>query len=76
MYFSSRKKLTNTANLIRLIIRNKAVHSYYISYKYQKNIKKISLKQRKKLKSFAFNLLLKLYNNKLQYTNKLYAKTP
>jgi ribonucleoside-diphosphate reductase beta chain len=30
MYFSSRGKLTNTADLIRLIIRDEAVRGYYI----------------------------------------------
>ncbi|NLP98725.1 ribonucleotide-diphosphate reductase subunit beta, partial [Mycobacterium tuberculosis] len=29
MYWSSRGKLTNTADLIRLIIRDEAVHGYY-----------------------------------------------
>ncbi|PLL52775.1 ribonucleotide-diphosphate reductase subunit beta, partial [Klebsiella michiganensis] len=29
MYFSSRGKMTNTADLIRLIIRDEAVHGYY-----------------------------------------------
>jgi ribonucleoside-diphosphate reductase beta chain len=36
MYWSSRAKLTNTADLIRLIIRDEAVHGYYIGYKFQK----------------------------------------
>lgn len=40
MYFSSRGKLTNTADLIRLIIRDEAVHGYYIGYKYQKTWKR------------------------------------
>ena len=35
MYWSSRAKLTNTADLIRLIIRDEAVHGYYIGYKFQ-----------------------------------------
>lgn len=35
MRFASRGKLTNTADLIRLIIRDEAVHGYYIGYKYQ-----------------------------------------
>ena len=35
MYWSSHAKLTNTADLIRLIIRDEAVHGYYIGYKYQ-----------------------------------------
>ena len=71
MYFSSRGKLTNTADLIRLIIRDEAVHGYYIGYKYQKNMEKISLGQREELKSFAFDLLLELYDNELQYTDEL-----
>lgn len=76
MYFSSRGKLTNTADLIRLIIRDEAVHGYYIGYKYQKNMEKISLGQLEELKSFAFDLLLELYDNELQYTDELYAETP
>lgn len=39
MYFSSRGKMTNTADLIRLIIRDEAVHGYYIGYKYQRGWK-------------------------------------
>ena len=38
MYWSSRAKLTNTADMIRLIIRDEAVHGYYIGYKYQKGL--------------------------------------
>ena len=40
MYWSSRAKLTNTADLIRLIIRDEAVHGYYIGYKFQKGLEK------------------------------------
>ena len=36
MYWSSHAKLTNTADLIRLIIRDEAVHGYYIGYKANK----------------------------------------
>ena len=35
MFWSSRAKLTNTADLIRLIIRDEAIHGYYIGYKFQ-----------------------------------------
>lgn len=34
------------------------------------------LAQREELKSFAFDLLLELYDNELQYTDELYAETP
>ncbi|MBS7785376.1 ribonucleotide-diphosphate reductase subunit beta, partial [Providencia stuartii] len=40
MYWSSRGKLTNTADLIRLIIRDEAIHGYYIGYKFQKSLLK------------------------------------
>src|SRR5699024_4372920 len=38
MYLSSQARLTNTADLIRLIIRDEAIHGYYIGYKYQRNM--------------------------------------
>lgn len=73
MYWSSRGKLTNTADLIRLIIRDEAVHGYYIGYKYQKGLEKISEEERESLKNFAFDLLMDLYDNELAYTDELYA---
>ena len=75
MYWSSRGKLTNTADLIRLIIRDEAVHGYYIGYKYQKGLEKISEAKREELKGFALNLLMDLYDNELSYTEELYAGT-
>ncbi|MFD4434256.1 ribonucleotide-diphosphate reductase subunit beta, partial [Nocardia sp. NPDC058497] len=36
MHWSSRGRLTNTADMIRLIIRDEAVHGYYIGYKFQR----------------------------------------
>jgi ribonucleoside-diphosphate reductase beta chain len=75
MYFSSRGKLTNTADLIRLIIRDEAVHGYYIGYKYQKGLEKVSTEEREMLKDFALELLMALYDNELAYTDELYAGT-
>ena len=65
MYFSSRGKLTNTADLIRLIIRDEAVHGYYIGYKYQKGLEIVSPGKREELKNFALDLLMDLYDNEL-----------
>lgn len=73
MYWSSRGKLTNTADLIRLIIRDEAVHGYYIGYKYQKGLEKVSEAEREALKDFAFDLLMDLYDNELAYTEALYV---
>ncbi|HAU4329505.1 TPA: class 1b ribonucleoside-diphosphate reductase subunit beta [Citrobacter braakii] len=75
MYFSSRGKLTNTADLIRLIIRDEAVHGYYIGYKYQKGLEAITESAREELKNFALDLLMELYDNEARYTEELYAET-
>jgi len=72
MYWSSHAKLTNTADLIRLIIRDEAVHGYYIGYKYQKALAKASPERRQELKDYTFELLFELYENEEQYTEDLY----
>jgi len=73
MYWSSRGKLTNTADLIRLIIRDEAVHGYYIGYKYQQALATTDDLRREELQQFAYDLLLALYENEVAYTEALYA---
>jgi len=72
MYWSSRAKLTNTADLIRLIIRDEAVHGYYIGYKFQKGLEKLSPAERDEMKAYTYELLFELYENEVQYTADLY----
>ena len=72
MYWSSRAKLTNAADLIRLIIRDEAVHGYYIGYKYQKAVALETKERQEELKAYAFDLLFELYENEVQYTAALY----
>ncbi|EJF84296.1 ribonucleoside-diphosphate reductase subunit beta nrdF2 [Bartonella elizabethae Re6043vi] len=72
MYWASRAKLTNTADLIRLIIRDEAVHGYYIGYKFQLGYAKLDETKRQEIKDFAFNLLFDLYNIECKYTEDLY----
>ncbi|GHG56999.1 ribonucleoside-diphosphate reductase subunit beta [Flavimobilis marinus] len=72
MYWSSRAKLTNTADLIRLIIRDEAVHGYYIGYKFQKGLEKLTAAERDEMKAYTFELLFELYENEVQYTQDLY----
>ncbi|UVV73617.1 class 1b ribonucleoside-diphosphate reductase subunit beta [Pantoea agglomerans] len=73
MYWSSRGKLTNTADLIRLIIRDEAVHGYYIGYKYQQALAAADDLRHEELQQFAYDLLLALYENEVAYTEALYA---
>lgn len=72
MYWSSRAKLTNTADLIRLIIRDEAVHGYYIGYKFQLGFEKLTPMEQLELKDFALSLLMDLYDNEVKYTESLY----
>ncbi|WP_407946932.1 class 1b ribonucleoside-diphosphate reductase subunit beta [Paracoccus lichenicola] len=72
MYWSSRAKLTNTADLIRLIIRDEAVHGYYVGYKFQRGLERVDEARRAELKDFAFSLMFELYDIEQNYTAELY----
>ncbi|APZ54058.1 class 1b ribonucleoside-diphosphate reductase subunit beta [Salipiger abyssi] len=72
MHWSSRARLTNTADLIRLIIRDEAVHGYYIGYKFQRGLERLSEAERKEIKDFAFGLIFDLYDIETRYTETLY----
>ncbi|WP_243233241.1 class 1b ribonucleoside-diphosphate reductase subunit beta [Microbacterium sp. CIAB417] len=72
MHWSSRAKLTNTADLIRLIIRDEAVHGYYIGYKFQRGLETLDQAKKDELKDYTFSLLYELYDNEVQYTQDLY----
>ena len=72
MYWSSRAKLTNTADLIRLIIRDEAVHGYYIGYKFQQGAARLDDAGQQEIKDFAFSLMFDLYDIEAKYTEALY----
>src|SRR5580693_218104 len=72
MYWSSRAKLTNTADLIRLIIRDEAVHGYYIGYKFQRGLALVDDVKRAEMKDYTYELLFELYDNEVEYTQDLY----
>ena len=72
MYWSSRAKLTNTADLIRLIIRDEAVHGYYIGYKFQIGFNKLPQSEQNEMKDFTYTLLMELYDIETKYTEQLY----
>jgi ribonucleoside-diphosphate reductase beta chain len=72
MYLSSRAKLTNTADLIRLIIRDEAIHGYYIGYKFQLAYNELDFNEQKDIKDYAYSMLMELYENEIKYTAELY----
>lgn len=72
LYWSSRAKLTNTADLIRLIIRDEAVHGYYIGYKLQRGLEGLSEELQQGYKDFTYDLLMDLYDVESEYAQELY----
>lgn len=72
MYLSSRSKLTNTADMIRLIIRDEAVHGYYIGYKFQNRYNEMVPEAQDRYKQFAYDLTMELFENETKYTADLY----
>ncbi|MGY0497087.1 class 1b ribonucleoside-diphosphate reductase subunit beta [Nocardia sp. FBN12] len=74
MHWSSRGRLTNTADMIRLIIRDEAVHGYYIGYKFQRGQENWPQADRDILRDWVIELLLELYDNELEYAGELYGE--
>lgn len=72
MHWSSRAKLTNTADLIRLIIRDEAIHGYYIGYKFQLAFQELDEVEQARVKDEAYSLMFSLYEIETQYTESLY----
>lgn len=72
LYYAAQGRLTNTADIIRLIIRDEAVHGYYIGHKFQQQFTKQSRARQEDLTQFAETLLQRLHNNEVRYATELY----
>ena len=72
LYLSCRGTLMNTADMIRLILRDKAVHGYYSGYKYQIGLAKCTPARQEEMREFTYGLLEHLYELEMQYSGALY----
>ena len=72
LHFACHATLTNTADMIRLILRDKAVHGYYSGYKYQRGLARHPSGERDAMQTFTFDLLDELYELELAYSGELY----
>ncbi len=72
LYWDTRQKLPNTANMIKLIIRDEAVHGYYIGYKFQQQFAQLSPGEQSEIRDFAYQMLMELYDNEIEYTEEMY----
>ena len=58
--------------MIRLILRDKAVHGYYSGYKYQRGLETHSAAEQEHMREFTYALLEELYELELEYSGELY----
>lgn len=72
LHWSSVQKLTNTADLIRLIIRDESVHGYYIGYKFQRSFRALTSSEQDDIENETKELLYELYENEVAYTEDIY----
>lgn len=72
IYLASRGKLTNTNDIIMLILRDESIHGYIIGQWYQRNIAAQSPERQEELKAFTLDLLLDLYESEAAYAETLY----
>lgn len=74
LWFSCRGILMNTADMIRLILRDKAVHGYYSGYKFQRGLE-AHPQRSAEMEDFTFTLVEHLLKLELDYSGDLYNNT-
>ncbi|AXX65155.1 MAG: class 1b ribonucleoside-diphosphate reductase subunit beta [Lactobacillus sp.] len=72
LYYLGNNKLTNVAEIIKLIIRDESVHGTYIGYKFQLGFNELDKDEQQKLQDWMYDLLYRLYDNEEKYTSVLY----
>jgi len=71
-YLAGRGKLPNTADMIRLILRDENIHGYAIGTWFQRNVREHYPEREEELRDFAIDLAMDLYENEEKYTRSLY----
>lgn len=72
LYWATRGLLVNTNDIIRLILRDEALHGWYIGTKYQSDLAKESPEKQEEMRDFTYSLFYELHKNELEYTQELY----
>lgn len=72
LYYLGNNKLSNVAEIIKLIIRDESVHGTYIGYKFQLGYNELSPEEQEELKAWVYQLVFELYNNESKFTQEIY----
>ena len=70
---SEDKLLIETGVIISAICRDEATHGYYIGWKFQQAVKKLSEEQQQYYKDWTITQFMRLYEVECEYTELLYA---
>ena len=72
LYYLGHNQLANTAEIIKLILRDESVHGTYVGYKFQLGLKERSQNEQDAVKDWLYDFLYQLYDNEEKYTKLLY----
>lgn len=72
--FLGESRMTNTAEIIKLIIRDESVHGTYIGYKFKLAFNELSKEEQDELSEWIYELAYDLYENETKYTSELYGE--
>lgn len=72
LYYLGNAKLINVAEVLKLILRDEAVHGTYIGYKFQLGYRDLSKEEQEEIKSWTYQFLFQLYENEVRYTEDIY----
>ncbi len=72
LFYLGNGKMSNTAEIIKLILRDESVHGTYIGYKFQLGYNQLSEQEQEEMKNWAYALLFELYENEMNYTHYIY----
>ncbi|MDN6618198.1 MAG: class 1b ribonucleoside-diphosphate reductase subunit beta [Corynebacterium variabile] len=72
LWYSSRGVMMNTADMIRLILRDKAVHGYYSGYKYQRGLE-AHPERAAEMEDFTYRFTAELLALENDYSRDLYS---
>lgn len=71
-WLAGQAKLVATANIISLIVRDEAIHGYFIGAKFQEEYAQLNDADKAEIHDWTYDLLDELYDNETQYTANLY----
>lgn len=72
--FLGESKMVNTAEIIKLIIRDESVHGTYIGYKFKVALAELPEQEQEDIEEWVYDLANDLFENETKYTSETYGE--